>query len=223
MALLHHAQMTPTKIDLLTGWVPTQPWFDGEAEAALTNVAAYRFDDPAGQVGIETILVRAGTGPLLQVPVTYRDAPLDGADAFLIGTTEHSVLGKRWVYDAVGDPVYVAAVANAALSGGRQAELVIEIDGERIVREPTAVVAGSGTEGGPGVPPPAVAEIGIRPEPGATVVAAGPLRLVVARLLGDDDVLAGRTPAAAVHEVLAGTWSDQPTLRVLVLVERLEG
>jgi hypothetical protein len=223
MALLYTADLTPTKIELLSGWVPTQPWFEGEADATFTNVAAYRFDDPAGQVGIETILVRAGNGPLLQVPVTYRDAPLDGADAFLIGTTHHSVLGERWVYDAVGDPVYVAAVANAALSGGRQAELVVETDGERVVREPTAVVAGSGTEGSAGVTPPAVTEIGIRSEPGATVVAAGPLSLVVARVLGDDDVLVGRAPAAAVHEVLAGTWPQQPTLRVLVLVEQLEG
>ena len=223
MALLHNATITPTKIELLSSWVPAQPWFDGEADATFTNVAAYRFDDPDGEVGIETILVRAGNGPLLQVPVTYRNAPLAGADAALIGTTHHSVLGERWVYDATGDPVYVAAVANAALSGGRQAELVIEIDGERVVREPTAVVAGSGTDGGVAVTPPAVGEIGIRQEPGATVVEAGPLRLVVARALGDDDVLVGRTPAAAVHEVLAGTWPDQPRLRVLVLVERLEG
>jgi hypothetical protein len=223
MALLHKADMTPTKIELLTGWVPAQPWFVGEADATLTNVAAYRFDDPAGQVGIETILVRAGNGPLLQVPVTYRDAPLAGADASLIGTTHHSVLGKRWVYDATGDPVYLAAVADAALSGGRQAELTIEIDGRMVVREPTAVVAGSGTAGGTAVTVPTVAEIGIREEPGATVIEAGPLRLVVARALGEDDVLVDRTPAAAVHEVLAGTWPQQPTLRVLVLIEHLEG
>jgi hypothetical protein len=222
MALLHKADMTPTKIELLTGWVRAQPWFSGEADASLENVAAYRFDDPDGQVGIETILLQAGTGPLLQVPVTYRDAPLDGAEAALIGTTHHSVLGERWVYDAVGDPAYLAAVTNAALSGARQAELQIEIDGELVVREPTMVVAGSGTEGVAVVGPPAVAHIGIRPDRGATVVEAGPLRLVVARVLGDDDVLTGRTPAAAVHEVLAGTWPGQPTLRVLVLVEQLQ-
>jgi len=223
MALLHKADMTPTKIELLSGWVPAQPWFEGEADATLTNVAAYRFDDPDGQVGIETILVRAGNGPLLQVPVTYRDAPLAGAETALIGTTHHSVLGERWVYDGTGDPVYVAAVANAALSGGHQAELTIEIDGQLVVREPTAVVAGSGTEAAAGVTAPTVAEIHIRPETGATIVEAGPLRLVVARALGDDDVLVGRSPAAAVHEVLAGTWPDQPRLRVLVLVEQLQG
>lgn len=223
MALLHKADLTPTKIELLTGWVPAQPWFTGPADAPLTNVAAYRFDDPDGEVGIETILVRAGAGPLLQVPVTYRNAPLARADAALIGTTVHSVLGKRWVYDAVGDPAYLAAVANAAFSGGRQAEQVIEIDGQMVVREPTAVVAGSGTEGAAVVTPPAVADVRIQPEPGATVVVVGALRLVVARTLGDEDVLVGRAPESGVNEVLAGTWPDQPKLRALVLVERLDG
>ncbi|WP_166787917.1 CG0192-related protein [Cryobacterium adonitolivorans] len=217
MALLHQADITPTKIDLLSSWAPAQPWFVGEAGVSVTNLAAYRFDDPEGQVGIETILVTAGTGPVLQVPVTYRDAPLAGAEAALIGTTQHSVLGERWVYDATGDPAYLAAVANAALNGGHQAELNIEIDGQMVVREPTAVVAGSGTPGGAVVTPPAVAEISIRQEPGATVVTAGSLRIVVARVLGGDDVLANQAPDSA-HEVLAGTWSEQPTLRALVLV-----
>ncbi|ANP71741.1 CG0192-related protein [Cryobacterium arcticum] len=218
MALLHKADLTPTKIELLSGWVPSQPWFSGEADAPLENIAAYRFDDPDGEVGIETILVSAGTGPVLQVPVTYRNAPLAGADAALIGTTEHSVLGKRWVYDGAGDPVYLAAVATAALTGGRQAELQIEIDGEMVLREPTAVVAGSGAPGGPAVALPAVGEISISEAPGTTVVAAGPLRIVVARVLGDDDVLANRAPDSATHEVLAGTWTEQPSLRTLVLV-----
>ena len=38
MALLHKADMTPTKIELLSGWVPAQPWFEGEADATLSNV-----------------------------------------------------------------------------------------------------------------------------------------------------------------------------------------
>ncbi|WP_104163184.1 hypothetical protein [Cryobacterium sp. N22] len=217
MALLHKADITPSKIDLLSSWAPAQPWFVGEAGVSVTNLAAYRFDDPEGQVGIETILITAGDGPVLQVPVTYRDAPLAGAETSLITTMQHSVLGERWVYDATGDPAYLAAVANAALTGGHQAELNIEVDGQLVVREPTAMVAGSGTPGGTVVTPPTVAEINIRQEPGATVVTAGSLRIVVARVLGDDDVLANQAPDSA-HEVLAGTWSDQPTLRALVLV-----
>ncbi|TFC55257.1 MULTISPECIES: hypothetical protein [unclassified Cryobacterium] len=217
MALLHQADITPTKIDMLSRWAPTQPWFVGDAGGSVTNLAAYRFDDPDGQVGIETIFITAGAGPVLQIPVTYRDAPLAGAETSLITTMQHSVLGERWVYDATGDPAYLAAVATAAITGGHQAELTIETDGQMVVREPTAVVAGSGTPGGAAVTPPAVAEISIRQEPGATVVTAGTLQIIVARVLGDDDVLANQAPDSA-HEVLAGTWSDQPTLRALVLV-----
>ncbi|WEO78275.1 hypothetical protein BJQ94_04340 [Cryobacterium sp. SO2] len=222
MALLYAAEITPTKIEMLTAWAPTQPWFLGDPAALFTNVAAYRFDDPEGRVGIETILLRAGDGPVLQVPVTYRDAPLAGAEAALITTTQHSVLGKRWVYDATGDPAYLAAVATAALTGGRQAELQIEIDGVMVLREPTAVVAGSGAPGGPAVTPPAVADISIRQVDGATIVEAGPLRVVVARVLGDVDALANQAADSTTHEVLAGTWPEQSTLRALVLVGALE-
>jgi hypothetical protein len=219
MALLYSAEITPTKIEMLTEWAPTQPWFVGDADQPVTNVAAYRFDDPEGAVGIETILVTAGTGPVLQVPVTYRDAPLAGAEAFLITTMQHSVLGDRWVYDATGDPAYVAAVATAALNGGRQAELRVETDGQTTVREPTAVVAGSGTPGSSDVTPPAVAEISVQEEAAVTIVTAGSLRILVARVLGDDEVLAALAADSASHEVLAGTWSGQPTLGALVLVE----
>lgn len=219
MAFLHYqASMQPTKIELLTAWVPTQPWFEGEAGAELTNLGAYRFDDPEGEVGIETILVRAGDGPVLQVPVTYRDAPLEGAEAALVGTTQHSVLGERWVYDGAGDPAYFAAVATAVLAGGHQAEQFVEIDGERVVREPTAVVAGSGAPGSPNVPLPAVDEISSRQGAGMTIVTAGPVQLVIARVLGDDDALAAGVDESSDHEVLAGTWPGQPELRTLVLV-----
>src|SRR5215218_7739419 len=100
MALLHRAEITPTKLELLDAWLPTRAWYRGPADPGLAKVGAFRFDDPAGEVGIETLLVQAGDGPVLQVPLTYRAAPLAGAEPWLIGTTEHSVLGRRWVYDA---------------------------------------------------------------------------------------------------------------------------
>jgi len=125
MALLHQADLTPTKLELLAAWLPTRGWYPGptgtavlpdsapQASLELTRVAGYRFDDPAGEVGVETILVQAGDGPVVQVPLTYRGAPLSDAEAFLVGTTDHSVLGKRWVYDACGDPVYANVLATA--------------------------------------------------------------------------------------------------------------
>ena len=51
----------------------------------------------------------SGPAPMVyQVPLTYRGAPLAGADGALVGTSEHGVLGTRWVYDAPHDPVFVA-------------------------------------------------------------------------------------------------------------------
>jgi hypothetical protein len=146
MAILHaNADITPTKPELLATWLPTQPWFVGDA-SALQHLGAYRFDDPDGEVGMETHLVRAGDGPAVQVPWTYRGAPLDGAESLLVGTMDHTVLGRRWVYDAVGDPVYQAVLAATILTGGTQAELVRDLgDGRTEIRPPDVLVAGSGT------------------------------------------------------------------------------
>lgn len=219
MALLHQAELIPTKIELLDAWAPSQPWFVGEPGETLTRVDAFRFDDPAGEVGVETLLVRAGDGPVLQVPVTYRGAPLAGGERWLVGTMQHSVLGPRWVYDGAGDPVYVQTVAAAALTGGRQAELYLEVDGERILREPTALVAGSGPADAPVPALVPVAELTVRQEQDATVVEAGDLSLVIARALRPEasglDALA---PAEATRRaVLSGTWVGQTAPVVLVL------
>lgn len=98
-------------------------------------------------MGIETHLVRTGTGAVLQVPLTYRGAPLTGADHHLVGAMEHSHLGRRWVYDGAGDPVYVAALATVIRTGGREAEEWVEADGSPVRREPSARVTGSGMRG----------------------------------------------------------------------------
>jgi hypothetical protein len=74
-------------------------------------------EDPAGEVGIETHLVRDGS-VLYQVPMTYRGAPLGGAQDALISTTEHSVLGKRWIYDATADPVWIEQLLDLVRTGG---------------------------------------------------------------------------------------------------------
>ncbi|MBU8860033.1 MULTISPECIES: hypothetical protein [unclassified Micromonospora] len=145
MALLHRAELRPSKLELLVPWLPGRSWFAGDAGAEVTRVAAYRFDDPAGEVGVETLLVRAGDGPVLQVPMTYRGAPLTGADDFFVGLVEHSVLGRRWVYDACGDPVYPPLLAAAVLADAGQAEEYFEVDGKREVRPASMTLTGSRT------------------------------------------------------------------------------
>ena len=83
-------------------------------------IGSYRFDDPDGRVGMETHLVTAG-GTLLQIPLTYRDEPLEGADDALIVEMQHSVLGTRWVYDGLRDPQFVVMLAAVAMTGQGEA------------------------------------------------------------------------------------------------------
>ncbi|WP_174537016.1 CG0192-related protein [Micromonospora chalcea] len=207
MALLHRAELRPSKLELLVPWLPGRSWFAGEAGAEVTRVAAYRFDDPAGEVGVETLLVRAGDGPVLQVPLTYRGAPLAGADDFFVGLVEHSVLGRRWVYDACGDPVYPPLLAAAVLADAGQAEEYFEVDGKREVRPASMTLTGSRT--GRPVPTGPVSADPVLAGPaadGATVVRVGDVELAVVRRPVPADV-----PAAGG---LAGTWpgQDEPVL-----------
>lgn len=122
VAELHpEAILTPTKLELLAVWLPTQPWFTGPADD-LVKLGRFRFVDPEGEVGVETLIVKSG-GVTYQVPLTYRSAPLEDADDSLVGTMQHSVLGPRWVYDGVGDPVYVAELFRVIHEGDHEADL----------------------------------------------------------------------------------------------------
>jgi len=143
MALLHRATLTPTKLELLQAWVPQQDWCPPLA-GPLAMIGGYRFDDPDDETGIETLLATDGTGLVVQVPLTYRGAPLDGGEDALVTTMQHSVLGERWIYDGTRDPVAVAALIAAIEEGQTGAVEVIEIDGMIQAREPSVVVSGSG-------------------------------------------------------------------------------
>src|SRR6478752_5354723 len=118
MAIVHNTTMSPTKMELLAGWLPAQPWFPGGGrEPELTKVGGFRLDDPTGEVGIEFML---------------------GADGRLIGTSEHGVLGRRWIYDGIRDPVLVAQLV--ALFQGEveaQAQSVSSTPEPTVTVEPT--------------------------------------------------------------------------------------
>jgi hypothetical protein len=151
MALLYDATIVPSKRELIVAWLPSQPWAAGLPD--LKPVGGYRLDDPAGEVGMEGILLRSEDGAVtVHVPMTYRGAPLDGAEQHLIGTMEHSVLGTRWAYDAWGDPVWQAALTATIVERGSGAEEYFEVDGEQVPREPLVQVTGSGGEPGEIVP-----------------------------------------------------------------------
>ncbi|MET8990643.1 1,4-alpha-glucan branching protein [Nonomuraea wenchangensis] len=126
MAVIHQTSVKPTKLELLTVWLPTQPWYQGgDGAPSLVKAGGFRLDDPEGEVGIEFMVVAdtsGGTRPTAYfVPLTYRGAPLDGAEDALVGTMEHGVLGRRWAYDGCHDPVLLAQLA-ALIEGRVQAQ-----------------------------------------------------------------------------------------------------
>ncbi|WP_217551540.1 1,4-alpha-glucan branching protein [Streptomyces sp. GbtcB6] len=120
MALIHHTTVKPTKVELLAGWLPTRPWYHGPAAPELVKAGGFRLDDPAGEVGIEFMVAAEGSGAYL-VPLTYRGAPLEGAEHALVGTAEHGVLGTRWIYDGCHDPVLTGELL-ALLEGRAEAQ-----------------------------------------------------------------------------------------------------
>ena len=119
MAILHRATIKPTKAELLTQWIPSRTWCPPGAHP-IAVIGAFRYDDPDGRVGMETHVVRAGD-VTLQIPLTYRDEPLVGAEDALITQMEHSVLGTRWVYDGLGDPLFVTMLAAVSMTGQGEA------------------------------------------------------------------------------------------------------
>ncbi|RRS01350.1 CG0192-related protein [Glycomyces terrestris] len=199
MALIYRATVSPTKLELLAAWLPGRPWHAGPA-GDLEQVAAYRFDDPAGEVGVETLLVRSGGGPVYQVPLTYRAAPLAGADAWLVGTTQHSVLGERWVYDAAGDPVYAATLAGAIIANTGQAEQLVLVDGDRL--EPRELPMGIGSTASPNGSAPEVHRIERVEDGDPAEIVTDAVTLSVVRNLDKGPELTG--PA------LTGTWPGRP-------------
>lgn len=144
MAIIYRAELTPGKHDVVTSWLASQSWSQVAAGDHLELVGAFRFDDPDGEVGIEIHIVRRADGRILQVPLTYRGAPLAGAERHLVAEMEHSVLGHRWVYDATGDPVYAAALASAILRGQAGADQYLDVDGTLAALPSTVVVHGFG-------------------------------------------------------------------------------
>ncbi|MGP4110410.1 maltokinase N-terminal cap-like domain-containing protein [Streptomyces sp. 4N509B] len=121
MATIHRTTMTPTKLELLTAWLPKQTWYLGStATPELVRAGGFRLDDPEGEVGIEIMVVVDATTPepvAYLVPLGYRGEALEGVpEEALIGTSEHGVLGTRWIYDGAHDPV-VTARLRALLRG----------------------------------------------------------------------------------------------------------
>jgi hypothetical protein len=144
MAIIHDTTMSPGKLELLRAWLPAQPWYLASGRVPeLAKVGGFRLDDPAGEVGIEFMVVTDGSpdraATYYLVPLTYRAGPLPAADGALIGTADHGVLGRRWIYDGPHDPVLVAQLA--ALIQGQaqpQAQSVSNTPDPTVISHPVA-------------------------------------------------------------------------------------
>jgi Maltokinase N-terminal cap domain len=142
MAILHRATIAPTKAELIAEWAPTRTW-GPSGDDPITLIGSYRFDDPEGRVGLETHLVSSGT-MLFQVPLTYRDEPLEGAEDALITQVEHTVLGTRWVYDGLGDPRFVVMLAAVAMTGQGEALGMAQFDDRWYIAPSNVRIHGGG-------------------------------------------------------------------------------
>ncbi|MEU4077986.1 1,4-alpha-glucan branching protein [Streptomyces venezuelae] len=146
MAVIHHTTMQPTKLELLAAWLPTRAWHPG-GDVRPAKAGGFRLDDPAGEVGIEFMAVADGEGDTAAtylVPMTYRSGPLEGAEHALIGTSEHGILGTRWIYDGTHDPV-LAAQLYALLAGRTEAQAQSQSDAPDPTVAVTRIAAGTGT------------------------------------------------------------------------------
>ncbi|MFH5878892.1 hypothetical protein [Arthrobacter sp. NA-172] len=199
MAIIHRATLSPSKLKLIEKYLPVQPWFAKDGSAPPELLGAYRFDDPDGEVGLETHLVSQG-GKVYQVPLSYRGSEMHGAKDSLLGTMEHSVLGPRWVYDGCADPVYVAALVTAILTGQREADQFVEMDGALEPRKSSVNVKGSGT---PGSEVPVLTPAAPITQDSVTSIDAGALTLQVNR------VLEPGAPGGEDSACLRGTWAEQ--------------
>ncbi len=151
MAIVYETTLQPSKLDLIGRWISDQRWYTGKAHApVLERVGFYRFDDPAGQVGIEVLLVAdsggAGEPVVYQIPVTWRAEPDPELAHALIGTTEHGTLGTRYGYDGCHDPVCAAELLRCVITGSAEVPVQVQSADGTVRDLPTDVrVKGSGT------------------------------------------------------------------------------
>lgn len=214
MAVIHNTTMSPSKLELLAAWLPAQPWYrQTGCQPELAKAGGFRLDDPLGEVGIEFMVLTdwPGNGAMAyQVPLTYRAGALAGADGGLIGTSEHGVLGRRWIYDGVHDPVFLAQLI--ALIQGQaqpQAQNVSNTADLTVLSQPVA--AGSLTPVQSAVSASGPSGTDLRMEIAQADGQAGELILRINRILQPGGIDVNRD---ATQPCLSATWRSPEGMHV---------
>jgi Maltokinase N-terminal cap domain len=210
MAVHHRATIVPTKMELLQAWVPNQSWLGGADTSRLVKLGSYRFDDPDGEVGIETHLLGTADGQVLQVPLTYRGSPRESAADSLVTTMTHTTLGDRWIYDACHDPVYVAALVTAIVTGAGEADLFMATEAGLVPQPVETHVGGSGSS----------STIELGDLSALEITCEGTTTRIHADAFGGITVTLFRRPApGTARSMLTGTWPGQTTPLLLATIE----
>lgn len=209
MAILHRATLQPSKLELLAVHVAKFPLLVNTSLSEYSLVGAYRLDDPDGRVGLEAHLVSTGSGPVVHVPLTYREGPLAGADEWLVDTAEHSVLGTRWIYNACGDPVFVQELVRAILTGGSQVEQFLATDDGPVLRPSSVSALGSGAVG---TTVPEIQAVRAEFDGAETVITTVGLEIVVRHVLTDAGPMTGPT--------LTATWPGTESSTVVAYIRQ---
>jgi Maltokinase N-terminal cap domain len=208
MAIIHDTTMSPGKLELLAAWLPAQPWYSGTgSEPALSKAGGFRLDDPQGQVGIEFMVVTDGSGDAAatyQVPLTYRACALADADGGLVGTAEHGVLGRRWIYDGTRDRVLVDQLV-ALIQGEAQpqAQSLSDTPDPTVIAKPAASGLLTVTDYAVAASGPSVTDLRIGTAAGDGR-RSGQLIVRVNRILQPEDGAARATEAG--QPCLSATW-----------------
>lgn len=109
ISIIENAVLKPTKREVAEQWL-----------GYFEHIGSYRFVDPDGQVGIESLIGFDLDRRLVQMPVTYRSAEFDAEHT--LTTMDHSVLGTRYVSNAMGDPVAVREYIRVILEADNGAQ-----------------------------------------------------------------------------------------------------
>ncbi|WP_333618727.1 maltokinase N-terminal cap-like domain-containing protein [Dietzia sp.] len=189
------ASLNPSKPEAIAAALRSSGVAPHASTDSFTQLASYRFDDPAGGVGMEIHIVRDDEGRILQVPLTYRGAPLDQAVSPVV-EMDHSILGRRWVYLGLEDPVFRTELARTIAVAGSGAEFIDAESGNEL-DAPVAAVRGTGIAGGEAPSEAALADLAERLVLRSVLVDAD------GNAAGDNAAGDGNAPAAGE---LLGTW-----------------
>ncbi|WP_413452342.1 phosphotransferase [Georgenia phoenicis] len=198
--------LTPSFPEFLPEWVARQRWYTAKGRTPqLRRVGGLRYQDPDGEVGVETWIVQDDGGPapvVYQIPLSYRGAPVPELEHALVAQAEHSELGPRWIYDGCHDPVAARLILTTILGGGS-----VESDGGDQYGRATGHRAGGAGAMGSHTAGERVRVL--RGEQSNTsIIFEGedgpPVICKVFRVLGD-----GRNPDVVVQEALAAAGSTR--------------